>query len=482
MNSTSPICTLPPEILGEICCLCTSYNADAPLILSAVNRHFHQVAYSHVRAWCKLRLRLGLRTERSQIRKAGLWFRQSGACPLDLFLNITNPSYPLADGRTMESEQEWFARSYSLLASFLQHHRSRIRSLTLRSDTELKAYQLLDAISASNPVFRSKSLHLHSLSIQITNDIPPVPTGWSPLFESFSLFPRLDSLKLINHILPALSTPNIQHLQRLSIVRPLTAPPLPTRKILRMISSASSLIHLDIDSRISVGPIPDSTASSETPSLKSLSLRVNNLPFLLNLLSSSTLEKLRLTDLDGGRESAGEKLGQVMEGLTMELKAKDGKTRGLDLLKTLEISGVRCTEPTSVHWDWCIRHLPSLEALSLKDFGCISLVNILTESVCNEDDFCCPRLSHVYFSGLGALSPLQKLKMKRPGIRIEWENGECQNSGYEHVGHPETPLPAFSYAARGYGFGSLFDYDRREIGDVKMPQGAVFLNDTDSSW
>lgn len=480
MKPASPICTLPPEILGEIFCQCSSFNADAPLILAVVSRHFNQVAYSDIRAWRKLRLRLGsgLGTEQSQIRKAGLWFRQSGACSLDLFLNITNPPN---GRRTMGSEREWFSSSYSFLAAFLRFHRSRIRALTLRSDTELKAYHILDAISASRPVCSCTSLQLYSLHIQITNEIPPVPSGWSPVFDSFSLFPRLDSLKLINHILPALSTPNILHLRNLSIIRPLTAPPLPAHKIIRMISSAPSLVHLDIDSRISVGSIPDSSTQNDIPSLKSLSLRVNNLSSLLNLLASTTLENLCLTDLDGGRHFAGENLG--MENLMRELITKDGQNRGLDLLKTLEISGIPCAEPSNVQWDWCIRHLPRLEALVVKDkdFGSASLVKVLTESGCGEPGFCCPNLSYVYLPGLGAIPWLQLLRMKRPRIRIEWNNGECRGSGTEDV--IVHRRHTFFYAARGYGFGSLFDSERKitEVKEMQL-QGAVCLTDVDSSW
>lgn len=486
---TSPIYTLPPEILGEIFYHCTSFNADAPLILAVISRYFHQVAYSDIRVWRKLRLRLGLgtRTEQSQIRKAGLWFRQSGASScsqaLDLFLNITNP--PSDGHRTMASEREWFASSYSFLAAFLRFYRSRIRALTIRSDTELKAYYILDAVSALKPVEIScMSLQLHSLHIQITNDIPPVPNGWSPVFQSFSLFPRLDSLKLINHILPALSTPNILHLRNLSIIRPLTAPPLPVHKIIRMISSAPSLVHLDIDSRISVGPIPESSlsAQSEIPPLKSLSLRVNNLPSLFRLLASSTLENLSLTDLDGERHSAGENLGMVMQNLMRELIPKDGSqtSRGLDLLRTLKISGIRCAGSSSGQWDWCIRHLPRLEALVVKDrdFWGGSFVKVLTESGCGQAEFCCPNLSYVYLPGVGALPWLRLLKMKRPRIRIEWEEGECE-SRTEKVVHFRS---TFSYAARGYGFGSLFDCERKEIVGKTIMQGFVCLSDVDSSW
>ncbi|KAJ3879452.1 hypothetical protein F5051DRAFT_402863 [Lentinula edodes] len=471
-----PMSSLPPELLAEIFQYCSAYNADAPLLLSSVNRRFREIVHSHPAVWYKLRLRLGFGTEFAQIQKAGLWFKNRGACPLKVFVNITNTCAPRSD----TSEQEWFSHNYPFLIALFRKNIHRIHALTLQSDTELKAYHLLDAITASSPVSPTESLQLHSLHFQITADIPPMPSGWSPVFESFSLFPQLDSLKLINHILPALTPPNIVHLQNLSIVRPLTAPPLPTLKILRMISSAPSLIHLDIDSRISGEPLSDFHVETELPALKSLSLRINNLPSTLKLLASASLEKLRLTDLDGRRPRAGEELGSVMANLTRELKTKDGNSGGLDLLKSLEIAGVHCVSSTSAHWDWCIRHLPRLESLTLNKSGFVSLIKVLTEIQPEHLDvqggFYCPRLSYVHLSSVDALLLLQDLKMKRPSLTVEWDNG----GPVWHHSIPDHPRTTFSYTTGGYGFASLFDYDRRHIEDTQVK--GVSLTDEDSSW
>ncbi|KAJ4485706.1 hypothetical protein J3R30DRAFT_3441444 [Lentinula aciculospora] len=469
--------SLPNELLAEIFQYCSTYNADAPLLLGSVSRRFREVAHNHPSVWHKLRLRLGFGTEFTQIQKAGLWFKNRGACPLNVFMNITNTCAT----RSATSESEWFTNNYPFLIAFFRKNIHRIHALTLQSDTELKAHDLLDAITATSPVSPTESLQLHSLHIQITTDIPPMPSGWSPVFESFSLFPQLDSLKLINHILPALTPPNILHLQNLSIVRPLTAPPLPTLKILRMISSAPSLIHLDIDSRISGQPLPNSILETELPALKSLSLRVNNLPFTLKLLASASLEKLRLTDLDGRRARAGEELARVMESLMRELRTKDNRSSGLDLLKSLEIAGIHCVSSTDAHWDWCIRHLPRLESLTLNKFGCVDLLKVLSEIKPGHLDiqtgFYCPRLSYVYLSGVDALLLLQDLKVRRPSLRIEWDSG----GPVWHRPVTDYPRTTLSYTAGGYGFASLFDYDRRKIEDNRAMKG-ISLNDEDSSW
>ncbi|KAJ3802256.1 hypothetical protein GGU11DRAFT_824084 [Lentinula aff. detonsa] len=469
------MCSLPPELLAEIFQYCSAYNADAPLLLGSVSRQFREVAHSHPSVWHKLRLRLGFGTELAQIQKAGLWFKNCGACPLNVFMNITNTCPPTSDG-------EWFADNYPFLIAFLRKNMHSIHALTLQSDTELKAHHLLDAITTSSPLSSTEyeDLQLHSLHIQITTDIPPMPSGWSPVFDSFSLFPQLDSLKLINHILPGLTPPNILHLQNLSIVRPLTAPPLPSLKILRMISSAPSLTHLDIDSRISGEPLPDPNSHAELPALKSLSLRINNLPSILKLLASASLEKLRLTDLDGRRPRAGEQLGSVMENLTRELRTKDGDLCGLNFLKSLEIAGIHGVESTSAHWDWCIRHLPRLESLTLNNLACVNIVKALTETPEPLDSrvgFYCPMLSHVSLSGVDALLLLQDLKMKRPYLRVEWDGGApvMHHSGRDH---PRTVL---SYTAGGYGFASLFDHERRNVENIWMKKGTS-LSDEDSSW
>ncbi|KAJ3761905.1 hypothetical protein EV360DRAFT_36804 [Lentinula raphanica] len=474
--------SLPPELLAEIFQYCSAYNADAPVILGSVSRQFRKVAHSHPSVWHKLRLRLGFGTEFAQIQKAGLWFKNRGACPLNVFINITNTCVPRSD----IPEEEWFVHNYPFLIPFFRKNIHRIHALTLQSDTELKAHHFLDAITALSPVYSSESaLQLHSLHIQITTDIPPTPSGWSPVFESFSLFPQLDSLKLINHILPGLTPPNILHLQNLSIVRPLTAPPLPTLKIMRMISSAPSLIHLDIDSRISIAPLPDrnSSETNSVPPLKSLSLRVNNLPETLKLLASPSLEKLRLTDLDGRRARAGEQLGSVIENLMRKLRTSDQDVAGFARLKSLEISGIHRVESTSAHWDWCIRHLPRLESLSLNNFGYTNFVDILTESPGPLDDaqtgFYCPLLSYIYLSGVDALLPLHHLKEKRPNVKVEWDNGD--QVGHRSMPATDYPRTTLSYTAGGYGFASLFDYDRRHLEQTWMKKGP-FLNDCDSSW
>ncbi|KAL0580840.1 hypothetical protein V5O48_001216 [Marasmius crinis-equi] len=299
--------SLPNELLGEIVIFCATHCADAPLILSAVSRRFRSVAYGTPRAWSKLRLSPGSKGDKSSeeflVPKAKLWFDRAGECSLDLFIDLA----PAGAGFSNTTQTPY---EFLVLTAFLYPRRSRIRTLSARCDTELKAYNFLDAIYDGCSSCHHPSLQ--NLRIRITSDIPgTVPTTWSPVFSSFDRFPTLQSLTLTNHVLPALPTPYLSNLHTLAIVRPLRAHPLPANKLRTLLESAPMLERLEIDSRIGVDR---AGYSIQLHSLKKLVLRANNLPFLLSVVvPGNQLESLLLVDLDGRRPDAASELGEALE-------------------------------------------------------------------------------------------------------------------------------------------------------------------------
>uniref|UniRef100_A0A0W0FMB5 F-box domain-containing protein n=1 Tax=Moniliophthora roreri TaxID=221103 RepID=A0A0W0FMB5_MONRR len=432
------ILSLPFEILGVVCGHCTSYNADAPLILSLVNRTFHAVVHGTPRAWSKLKLSQSQGSERSLVRKAGLWFARACECGLDLFVDITGD------------------QTLPFLIAFLSHHRENILTLNVQSTTELKAYDFLDAIFPSKPTScPTHPAHLRNLRLRITSDITQAaPSSWSPVWNSFDRFPGLRSLKLTNHILPALPTPNLSSLHTLCILRPLRAPPLATHKIARLIRSAPMLEVLEVDTRISVTPGVE--GGIETNRLQKLSLRTNNLPSVLSLVAPATLEELRLIDLDGRRVGAAFQLGAAVKRIS------------LGRLRSLEVSGVSFTSNGAENWQWCINHMGKLESMSISDFhgDSSNLVSLLTAGACSD-------LRYVCLSGLKALSPLQKLKMARPDVTVEWETVASRTRVFEiGVGSPS----------------SMFEIQREaeQEGQVKNVighcSGEIRMNDIDEFW
>ncbi|THV01443.1 hypothetical protein K435DRAFT_402405 [Dendrothele bispora CBS 962.96] len=451
--AATDITSLPAEILGEIIRHCSFYCADAPIILASVNRLLYDVAHGTPCVWSKLRLSLS-NDERRLVRKAGLWFTRSGSCLLDLFVDVAATS----EDSPTDSPERPIAEVYHFLVAFLRHHRPQIQTLNVKSDTELKAFHFIDAIYSSSyfpPA--NQHLQLQSLRIRITNDIPQAPSTWSPVFESFSHLPSLQSLKLTNHVLPALNTPTIANLRYLTISRPLRAHPLPVHKILRIISSTPALTQLEIDSRIMKQPLSELTQYMTIPELESLSLRTNNLPYLLRLLGTSSLKKLYLKDLDGKRVTANQELGLALKELSERTVTPDGLADGLSNLHTLEITGIIPGDERMDHdWELCIRRMIKLERLVISDFDAEGLVDLLTENSLSGFGLgpVCPRLKYLCLSGVRSLPSLQRLKMSRSNITIEWETTR-----------QETPRAArssvYAYGAGGFGFGSRFNFERR---------------------
>ncbi|KAK7465526.1 hypothetical protein VKT23_005500 [Stygiomarasmius scandens] len=470
------ITSLPTEILGEIIRQCSLYRADAPVILANVNRLFYDAAHGTPRAWTRLRLSLS-DDERCLVRKAGLWFSRAGSCMLDLFIDVAASEHSLT--RVPEKP---IAEIYHFLVAFLRHYRPRIQILNVRSDTELKAFHFIDAIYSSSYLPPNQHLQLESLRIRITNDIPLVPSTWSPVFESFSHFSGLQSLKLTNHVLPALDTPTIANLRFLTISRSLTAHPLPPEKILRLVGSTPALTQLEINSRIMRQPISELRQYTTIPALESLSLRTNNLPYILRLLGSPSLKKLCLKDLDGRRATAGQELSLALKELSKKAVTSDGIADGLSNLHTLEIAGVtglHGDEWLDGYWEQCIRRMTRLERLVISDFNGEGLVNLLTGTTNASSGLAaeavCPALKYLCLSGVRAITPLQRLKMARPDITVEWETTrqEKPRSG--------SQPSVYAYGSGGFGFGSRFNFERR-TGNTEggNAQSTVLRLDSDS--
>ncbi|KAF5368498.1 hypothetical protein D9758_002143 [Tetrapyrgos nigripes] len=446
------ITSLAPEILGEIFQHCSFYCSDAPIILAGVSQAFCRAAHGTPCAWRKLRLSL-TSDERRLVRKAAFWFNRAGSCSLDLFVDITATE----ESQSSVSDKP-IAELYPFLVAFLRHHRPRIQILNVRSDTELKAFHFIDAIYSSTELPSRPDLQLQSLRIRITSDIPVAPSTWSPVFESFSQLPGLQSLKLTNHVLPALNTPTIAHLRFLTISRPLRAHPLPVHKILRIIGSTPALERLEVDSRIMKQPLSELAQYTNIPLLKSLSLRTNNLSYMLNLIATPSLEKLYLDDLDGKRPTASQELSAALEELSDKVGFTGEPASGLSCLDTLEVEGVSFSagsgDISMDQWELCIRRMSSLTRLMIRNFDEEELVNILTSTSGLDGALepVCPRLSYLCLSGSKALIPLHKLNILRPYITVEWETIQERNH------QPSSSV--YVYGAGGFGFGSRFHFEQ----------------------
>ncbi|KAF9270728.1 hypothetical protein L218DRAFT_53628 [Marasmius fiardii PR-910] len=472
---------LPNEVLGKIFELCATFCADAPIILSAVGRRFKLVAYNTPRAWSKLRLTPeggNVVHEKGLVRKTGLWFSKAGACSLHLFIDLTAVSElgARADGNAF--------KRIPLLTAVLGHQRSRIQALNLRSDTELKAYDFLDAIYKpfSSPSSTGIPRSLQDLRICIISDIPPVaPTTWSPVFDSFDRFPALQSLKLTNHVLPAIPTPNLSSLRSLVISRPLRAHPLPLNKLAILLKSAPVLERLDIESRIAKSH--NANTPIDLKSLKTLALRGNNIPSVLSLLAlGPVLGAIRVVDLDGRRPKAAIELGTALDLQTDEV---------LKNLRSLEISGVSFHLDTSENlWRTIICRMKDLRYLMLDDLygsGGKTVVDILANKT-ETGDRVCSQLRYVSLTG--SLLTVQGLRMERPEVTIEWETGNRSQPENSRVGRSRSAgsndgIKGVDWVGvGGLRFGSPVDLSRQGSSQVKVKtgSGSLLLDDVDGTW
>ncbi|KAJ8084598.1 hypothetical protein PM082_003371 [Marasmius tenuissimus] len=437
--------SLPNEVLGNIFTFCATYCADAPLILPAVSRSFYLVAHGTPRAWSKLRLgpRKGDKTsEQYLVRKAELWFARAGHCSLDLFVDLT----------MVDAEEN---TRFLTLTGLLSSHRPRIQTLNVQSNTELKGYEFLDAVYHNHS---STSSSLQSLRIRITSDIPDtVPATWSPVFNSFDMFPALQSLKLTNHILPASPISNLSHLRTLTIFRPLRAHPLPAVKITTLLESAPMVERLEIDSRVGVDrarhPI-------ELNSLRELVLRTNNLPFVLSLINpGAELDELRLTDLDGRRRDAAVELGIALE-------AKDsGVFTNLGLVEVSAVS-FPSNDATEAVWSEIVGRMSDPRGFRITNsFG-----------------------GDVETLALRLMEEAEDLAIRRPDTRRKRHSPdrskEVERSFISGRDDREAQASTMSMSTQrpgGFGFGSSFHLAVQDFTAPKV-EWTPALNDVDSAW
>ncbi|KAK1229773.1 hypothetical protein PQX77_007150 [Marasmius sp. AFHP31] len=436
--------SLPNEVLGNIFTFCATYCADAPLILPAVSRTFYLVAQGTPRAWSKLRLgpRKGDKiSEQYLIRKAELWFARAGHCSLDLFVDLT----------MVDAEED---TRFLTLTGLLCSHRPRIQTLNVQSNTELKGYEFLDAVYHNHS---STSSSLQSLRIRITSDIPDtVPATWSPVFNSFDMFPALQSLKLTNHVLPASPISNLSHLRTLTIFRPLRAHPLPAVKIATLLESAPMLERLEIDSRVGVD---HARHPIELNSLRELVLRTNNLPFVLSLINpSAELDELRLTDLDGRRRDAAVELGNALE-------AKDSSVfTNLGLMEVSGVSFSSANDATEAVWSEVMGRMSDPRGFRIVNpYGGDTLALRLMEEA--ED--------------LAMGRPDMRRKRDTPDRSKEVERSFIFGRDDRETQASTTPTPTPRLG--GFGFGSSFHLAIQEY-TAPQAEWTPALNDVDSAW
>ncbi|KAK0186047.1 hypothetical protein F5146DRAFT_1069025 [Armillaria mellea] len=449
------ITAIPHELLGEVFVRCSSYSADAPLILSTVCQRFRAVALNTPRAWRSLRLSVCPEKERETIRKAGLWFARSGVCCLDLYVDIAG-------------HKDDIPETHPHLIVFLQRHTTRIASLNVRSETEKAAHSFLDALYFPLPFSPSPTqLPLKTLRLRVASDTPGLPatSAATSVFHSFTHIPHLKSLQLTNHKLPSLFTPDFHNLQTLTIARPLRAPPISVQQLLQIVHAAPYLVNLEIASRV-VHAETHHPLFEELylPYLKNLSLRTNEVPSLIEVLVAPVLEELHINDLDGKRHGASAELTQSLQTVSRKLMSRGA----LDWrVKRLYITGLSLhrDDPGAQTWEWCLGRARALEELSVasndEDFEV--LVSFLGGEYAGT--CVCPLLRMIHVSGLESFDGVERLKRERPGIEIipdpPEKRGVTSRSSSRDSSRDRRPGGGSGGGAGfGFGFGSPFAAQR----------------------
>lgn len=234
-------------------------------------------------------------------KKAELWFAMSGACHVDVYVDIfraqtlsvsplmallgisSPPVDPVLEAGIVAANP-W----HQPLTSLLRLHANRIRALALRSPSEALQIEFFAALyfhdeplvppvehetspSEAGTQAEASTPALESLKLHVTCDkYPPNPAPLPfPLLPTeagshLPPFPHLTSMTLTNVAIPspwpllALAPSPFDpsgdvltsSLKYLSILRPLRAPPLSSRDILAIVRASPDLVKLDVRCRI----------------------------------------------------------------------------------------------------------------------------------------------------------------------------------------------------------------------------------------
>ncbi|CAK5279319.1 unnamed protein product [Mycena citricolor] len=326
---------LPLELLGEVITHCSTSHWAAPLILGAVSRLLRDVAFRTPTSWRTLKLKEGDDPE-----KAHLWFSRSGACSIDLHIQLDGKDTP-----------------ESLLAPIL-FPLHRIGSITLNVQTQLQASQAL-ACMYHEPIA------LRTLRICATSQ-DALPVANPPTFPALSGITHLEVTNVVLSSLPGL---DLRSLQSFCLAQPLVSSPISGDDVLALLHFAPGLRKLFIEARLTEPSAAEMNSDHEEeeeetlhlPELEALELRANNIIPVLDHLTVPSLTDLRIKDFDGRRAGASEELGASLHRLLVRMELGEGKIKNNDLHR-LEVAGLS-VDQTHEAWERCLRKMKRLQVL-----------------------------------------------------------------------------------------------------------------------
>ncbi|KAF9044954.1 hypothetical protein BJ165DRAFT_123307 [Panaeolus papilionaceus] len=377
----SRLCSMPPELLGEIFSDLTQLDPDAPFALRSVCRTFYNVVRRTPKIWTHLKLDISPDSVYYCLAKSQVWFSMAGDCKVWVEAEL-HPGQATKDIGAHDLSTSWHNIPYHLSA-----YAGQINTLTLHSATVDEAQIFLSSLYAETTQVPTGH-PLQSLSLIATPEVAshrhPRSKAMSPI--TLPTFPLLRHLTLTNHLLPYLSIINSQNLQSLSLTYPLRFPPLSIFDLRHALRSCSQLVRLEVEARITDAPNssafpsesdaegssegepadPDASSQSSSqsslislPNLTHLQLRINNLPLLLGDLLVQNLDTLKIEDLDGKRARADAETGAMLRQLLvrMELPSEDKRGQGNGCGSGSSSSDAFGT------WAWCLHRMRSLKEL-----------------------------------------------------------------------------------------------------------------------
>lgn len=247
MNSTSAVSALPNEILAAIFEVEHSSHDSAETKVSAVSRHWRGVAIGTPRLWTRIRRA----PFQQQLEPIALYLCRSKAVPIDLRIKMSSGG---------EDPRDDIEPLYQLLsAHFGRCYRLCVLSSSLRNLDMLLHF--LHSVSALYLRSIYISCVYHGDKREVTTPTY-IFTGGAPVPDSICL----DSIEL-QSCLPPLGSVTAIYLNGISFY-----PWMPPKEWVKMISTAQSLLHLEIDGDTVVEDWDVSSVTFEMPVLQTLSL------------------------------------------------------------------------------------------------------------------------------------------------------------------------------------------------------------------
>ncbi|TRM60531.1 hypothetical protein BD626DRAFT_125389 [Schizophyllum amplum] len=447
----------PDDVLAEIICSATSQWPEAPALLAAVSRSFYRVAHTTPSAWNRLALSMKVGNDARSLNKTALWMDRSRSCAVEVEVSL-------------EQEAEGGVHVHEAVTSLLRAHSDRIPSMKVRCPSQAAAATYFSTLF---PDLCSAPPGLRHLIVEVA------PETGSKTRTSFqlSLPASLRSLHLHSSAIPSFPA-SLDSLRELSIIRPLTATPLTLAEFACVVEAAASLTSLNIQSRVA-GAFPCDPVVF--PALRSLTLRANHIPRLLDFFAAPVLDILHLNDLDSKRPRASAESCDAIWRFVI-------RSAGRETPRTLGLTGIATGEDDRFAqcrgWVTCLRRLYSLEEVRLAHTPADRMLTLLSsryrvaeeESTEQDGEFLCPRLRKVCTSAVPCEVAARHMREARPEVEVvrlaeEREGLSREAPDIESLSrvpslsdltqillHQRTHIPGIS----GFGFGSAFDIARRK--------------------